>query len=727
MSEADGRVEPSGAATKSASVRFDEAVAAADAEPKQRRRRRRKARGGRPSKPLPEYFLADHPRREWFFHLSEIQLRLPADALLGQLEGGHVAKERRRGGVTHNKRARRPVPPDAPPPSSKAPAQARSTRPPGVEAMLAHAMAAPPPESESGDVFTESSADEDESQGVSALSLRLSDPQRSLEPESRIDPIACPNKGAEAPYDCRHERAAHAAMRQLGCASPPRPHPTARDARSAAERRLADKVQAEWTGFKAQVAPVHTPRLGPPSGLGSPTSVNAVAAGGELTESTFGRVSLELAAARLASLREGIDRDIVERNKMVPSAERRRELARLASARSRALHLSAARRAADRRDAVMSRRIEDVERWENVRRARSHEARLAFWLGVVGIAARAQVFRSQPRADAKMRAYVAAARVLQRRARRFVVARVERRFREACKGKFQSAVARLKQRRVESREAASALIQLFLRDFKLSSDGISRAILHFRYKVTYCQRLAKAWIACLRTRRACLGLMLTSIERQLLDAAEIADGFGVAAAGGATAARPHQKGARHLALFGSVIPPAERERIVNTLLSKVKRDYFGVLQRRAERRRDAENAVFRVDMTSIKAMLHEVGPPDGPPPRISHRRLSRPVRARGTALASEAPIPYFAVFSALRKPMTKMVKAAYRAHREQRMLKGAEQDRRLVVQVDGILDQPVSRREAARIPEIVDRIEAMHGYIAVASARFAPGLRSDAG
>ena len=85
------------------------------------------------------------------------------------------------------------------------------------------------------------------------------------------------------------------------------------------------------------------------------------------------------------------------------------------------------------------------------------------------------------------------------------------------------------------------------------------------------------------------------------------------------------------------------------------------------------------------------------------------------------------VFSALRKPMTKMVKAAYRAHREQRMLKGAEQDRRLVVQVDGILDQPVSRREAARIPEIVDRIEAMHGYIAVASARFAPGLRSDAG
>ena len=275
MSEADGRVEPSGAATKSASVRFDEAVAAADAEPKQRRRRRRKARGGRPSKPLPEYFLADHPRREWFFHLSEIQLRLPADALLGQLEGGHVAKERRRGGVTYNKRARRPVPPDASPPSSKAPAQARSTRPPGVEAMLAHAMAAPPPESESGDVFTESSADEDESQGVSALSLRLSDPQRSSEPESRIDPIACPIEGAEAPYDCRRERAAHAAMRQLGCASPPRPHPTARDARSAAERRLADKVQAEWTGFKAQAALVHTPRLGPPSGLGSPTSVNA--------------------------------------------------------------------------------------------------------------------------------------------------------------------------------------------------------------------------------------------------------------------------------------------------------------------------------------------------------------------------------------------------------------------------------------------------------------------
>ena len=296
MSEADGRVV-AGRRDQVCVGPIDEAVAAADAEPATTATPPKSARRAT-IEALPEYFLADHPRREWFFHLSEIQLRLPADALLGQLEGGHVAKERRRGGVTHNKRARRPVPPDAPPPSSKAPAQARSTRPPGVEAMLAHAMAAPPPESESGDLFTESSADEDESQGVSALSLRLSDPQRSLEPESRIDPIACPIEGAEAPYDCRRERAAHAAMRQLGCASPPRPHPTARDARSAAERRLADKVQAEWTGFKAQAAPVHTPRLGPPSGLGSPTSVNAVAAGGELTDDARTREP-ELGVARL--------------------------------------------------------------------------------------------------------------------------------------------------------------------------------------------------------------------------------------------------------------------------------------------------------------------------------------------------------------------------------------------------------------------------------------------
>ena len=68
------------------------------------------------------------------------------------------------------------------------------------------------------------------------------------------------------------------------------------------------------------------------------------------------------------------------------------------------------------------------------------------------------------------------------------------------------------------------------------------------------------------------------------------------------------------------------------------------------------------------------------------------------------------LLATLREPLTKIVKAAYRAHREQRMLKGAEQDRRLVVQVDGILAQPLSIRDAARIPAIVSKIEAMRGY-----------------
>ena len=150
--EADGRppADPSTAA-KSATVRLEEAVAAVDAPsavPKQRRRRRRKARSralkGCDGEPLPEYFVSDHPRHKWLFQLSEVQLQIPADALLEQLKAGRVAKERR-GGVTSMKRARRPIPPREPPPSSTAPAHARRTGPPGVEAMLAHAMAALPP------------------------------------------------------------------------------------------------------------------------------------------------------------------------------------------------------------------------------------------------------------------------------------------------------------------------------------------------------------------------------------------------------------------------------------------------------------------------------------------------------------------------------------------------------------------------------------------------------
>ena len=699
---------------------------------KQRRRRRRKARSralkGCDGEPLPEYFVSDHPRHKWLFQLSEVQLQIPADALLEQLKAGRIAKERR-GGVTSMKRARRPIPPREPPPSSTAPAHARRTGPPGVEAMLAHAMAALPPESES--VLMESSADEDdggESQEETTLSLRLPDPESLVEPEPP-EPMLPGSIGGAGATEAeaagrRHVRIAHATMRHFGCALQPGPNSTARDTRSAAERRLADKVRSEWTGFEAQTNPF---RLGTPlreaRGLGSPTSVNAVV-GGELTESSFGHVSLDFAAARLETLRESFDRDIIERNKIVPSLERRRELARLAIVRSRAQHLSATRRAADQREAFMSRRIEDAERWEARARERAHAIRLTVWLGVVSIAARAQLFRSQPKADATMRVYASAACVLQRRARRIVAARIERRFREACKDKFHSAITVLKRRRIESREAATAQIKLFLHDIKLSSTGMSKAILHFRYKVMFCQRLAKAWITCLRTRRACLDRMLTSIERQLLDDEVIADGFvrrgaaAGAAVGGSTAgaARSRFSGARHLALFGSAIPPAERKRIISTLLTKAKRDYFRILQRKADKQRNAENAVFHVDMSSIKAMMHEApGPPDGPPPRVSPRRPSQTVRPRDAALASredapEAPSPYLAVFSNLREPLTKIVKAAYRAHREQRMLKGAEQDRRLVVQVDGILAQPLSIRDAARIPAIVSKIEAMRGY-----------------
>ena len=339
---------------------------------------------------------------------------------------------------------------------------------------------------------------------------------------------------------------------------------------------------------------------------------------------------------------------------MVPSAERRRELARLASAAARAALSMARRRCrpARRRPAVAAHRGRGAlgARW----RARPHAAHSLSARRRRHRRARAG-FRSQPRRTRRC-ARTPRPPLHCSAPRRSLSRCVERRFREACKGKFQSggrppqaAARRIARSGERADPALLARLQALERWYVAGDPPLVQGDVLSAARQGVDRRL--------RTPRACLGLMLASIERQLLDAAEIADGFGVAAAGGAAAARPHQKGARHLAPFGSVIPPAERERIVNTLLSKVKRDYFGVLQRRAERRRDAENAVFRVDMTSIKAMLHEVGPPDGPPPRVSPRS-SQTVRPRDAALASRegqrpAPSPYLAVFSNLREPLTR--------------------------------------------------------------------------
>ena len=74
--------------------------------------------------------------------------------------------------------------------------------------------------------------------------------------------------------------------------------------------------------------------------------------------------------------------------------------------------------------------------------------------------------------------------------------------------------------------------------------------------------------------------------------------------------------------------------------------------------------------------------------------------------AAEPSAPYLTVFTFARKPMTKMIKAAYKAHREQRMLHGAERDRELALQVDEILHVGTSNP----IPMMIDRIEAMRGY-----------------
>lgn len=522
------------------------------------------------------------------------------------------------------------------------------------------------------------------------------------------------------------------------------------------EQRLVEKVREEWTGFKIDLpaaAPLvdddgiaHSAR-----GRAAPSLASGGGDSSSLVESSLGPVNMSVATAKFHAFHERLDLDRVRRNKIIPTLAQRRARTEGALAREHEHRELAAQRAHEHAEGVIARRAADNARWDRVREAREQVRGISVWLGFVTIAVRARCFqRALKTATSRNKAI----RIIQRSSRAYVWKKWNSKFPESWMALTFHMRLFVRRRQYHIRRRLSYVIKTFLHEVKFSSTSMSQAIFRFRYRVVKCQRLAKSWILCTNTRKETLDRMMAEIETRLLESGVISDGFfrqsddaectsgrdqGASSTRTSDAAARVCTGERHLELFGSAIAPETRKKIMNMLINKAKRTFRSQCEKYADEKRKEMLGLRNVDTLSIKAMLHD---DIHEAVRMKHQRkheLARPGNRGGLPLGLRAvspgriasPLtsprlignhvtkdgsshakphlglpPFLTVYRTARKPMTKLVKRAYKAHRGKRMLRGADEDRELSMHVDEI----VNAASGNPIPLIIERIEAVNGY-----------------